>query len=38
LNPDGKKNLYLDHNKKVWVEDVPIDYTIDNKEQVKVIE
>ena len=32
LNPDGKKNLHLDHHKKIWVEDVPIDYTVDNKE------
>lgn len=38
LNPDGKKNLHLDHHKKIWVEDVPIDYTVDNKEQVKIIE
>lgn len=37
MNPEGKK-LHLDPSKKQWVEDVAIDYTVDNKEQVKVIE
>mgnify|MGYP000980142148 CR=1 FL=1 len=32
LNPDGKKNLHLDHEKKQWVEAVPVYYPIDNKE------
>jgi hypothetical protein len=38
LNPDDKKNLHLDHVKCQWIETAAIDYTLENKEQVKIIE
>ena len=38
LNPDNKKNLALDPEKKQWVEAVETDYPFENKEDVKQME
>ena len=38
LNPDNKKNLALDHEKKQWVDAVNVDYRIENKQDVKQME
>lgn len=38
LNPDNKKNLALDPEKKQWVEAVNVDYRVENKQDVKQME
>ena len=38
MNPDNKKNLALDPEKKQWVETVDVDYQVENKEDVKQME
>ena len=38
LNPENKKNLYLDKKEKQWLEKEVPDYNKENKEQVKNIE
>lgn len=37
LNPEGKKNLHLNHQKREWTEVSAVDYEQDNKEMVKLI-